>query len=482
VSIRTKLLLFIPLLVLLVHSVAFFLFQSGNTVQRSYGFMMDRILLYNQAVQTAEDDLQSLYESLIRPEGSSTAEMEQARSKLLELQGRLSGAAGASLPYPAQTSSFLHMLETLTEQEHAALAAAAANHSSAALKLYEQAEKTTGFIREEGQRLVELELTAYQPIFRELQQENERMNQVGAAIFAMTTLMSIVIAIWISRSITVPVDKLVQRVRAMSEGKLLHPEEADSSPIRSKDELGLLTAAFGDMSTELKERIEKDKEYLEKDRLVKQLELQALQSQMNPHFLFNTLNVLSKLALLEGAERTSDLTVSMSNMLRYNLRKLDQPVTLRDEVAHVQEYFAIQQARFRDRVRFELDIEEAALQVALPPLTLQPLVENAFLHGLEGMERGAILRLDIRQVRDGVRVELSDNGSGMSEAVRQALLRMEAEPERRHSTGLGTRNVFKRLQLYYGRTDLVDIDSEPGQGTRIRMLLPIGKGGEPDHV
>ncbi|TRY17632.1 HAMP domain-containing protein, partial [Geobacillus sp. LEMMJ02] len=105
------------------------------------------------------------------------------------------------------------------------------------------------------------------------------------------------------------------------------------------DEIGLLGQTFQHMIENLRILISKNMEILEKEKLVRELELKALQSQINPHFLFNTLNAISKLAYIEGAEKTSELTVSTSNLLRYNLRKLDQPVTLREEVEHAKEYF-----------------------------------------------------------------------------------------------------------------------------------------------
>lgn len=175
--------------------------------------------------------------------------------------------------------------------------------------------------------------------------------------------------------------------------------------------------------------------------------------------------------------------MSMSNLLRYNLRKLDRPVTLRDEVNHAKEYFVIQQARFNDRIRFVTEIDEAALNVHVPTLTLQPILENAFVHGIEGKEEGAVIRLTIERLQDTVRVAISDNGFGMSEEVRESLLRFDAEPvfmqDRGQSTGLGTRNVFfKRLELFYGRRDLVEIDSKPGRGTTVIMRIPCtGKEG-----
>jgi sensor histidine kinase YesM len=239
------------------------------------------------------------------------------------------------------------------------------------------------------------------------------------------------------------------------------------------------------MLSSLKELLAQKQEMAEKDRLVKELEIKALQSQINPHFLFNTLNVVSKLALLEGADRTSDLAVSVSNLLRYNLRKLDTPVTLRDEVEHAYEYFAIQQARFRDRVAFETDIDDAALELPIPCLTLQPILENAFVHGIERMESGARIGLRIQRDGDWVVVAVSDNGAGMNEETQHRLLAFQSgfaedggdgggsdSGSRGQSTGLGTRNVYRRLQLFYGMDDLVTIASEAGNGTTVTIRAP----------
>ncbi|KRE35634.1 sensor histidine kinase [Paenibacillus sp. Soil522] len=475
-TIRTKLLLFIPLLVLLVNSVMYFLFESGKTVQQSYDQMTDRILLYKQSVQTAEDHLKTLYGYLLNPADSSTAELGKARERLLATRGILIDRSASSQLASAVTG-YAHMLDTLIEQEQAALTAARTSSPRIALAHYEEAEKTTGFIREEGQHLVDLELSFYQPVYKQIQQETRRINHLGAAIFVVNTLLSVVIAVWISRSITVPVSRLVALARQVSTGNLkIEP------PPRSDDELGILSDAFKKMSDDLMVLIEKDKESLEKDRFVKELELQALQSQINPHFLFNTLNVLSKLALLEGAEKCSDLIVSMSNLLRYNLQKLDRPVTLRDELEHVKEYITIQKARFRDRISFEMEIDDSALHVLIPSLTLQPIVENSFMHGIADMEQGALIRLEMARTSENVRITLSDNGIGMSEELRQALLRLEAGTEKKKSTGLGTRNVFKRLHLFYGNKDLVDIESEPGKGTKFTILIPLEKEVETNYV
>ncbi|WP_054027920.1 sensor histidine kinase [Bacillus sp. FJAT-28004] len=474
-TIRTKLLIFIPLLVLLVNLITFFLFQSGNMVQQSYNQMMDRILLYNQSSKSVENNLSALYNYLLNPGDINYELYEQNLIELKEMRLKLQVHSEASTRSSTITS-YTHMLDTFLQQQQSALTAVSAESSKASLIHYENAERTANFIREDSQQLVEMELNIYEPIYEQIQAENKRMYLLGAAVFITNTLLSILLAIWISRSITGPVSSLVSRAKQISKGHLLQ----SSNQQQAKDELGVLSGAFEQMSSDLLGLMEKEKESLEKDRLVKELELQALQSQINPHFLFNTLNVLSKLALIEGAEKTSDLIVSMSNLLRYNLRNLDHAVTLRDEVAHVEEYFTLQQARFRDRIQLVKDIDPSAMKYHIPALTLQPIVENAFVHGIERMEKGAIIRLEIKHDQNNIHISISDNGSGMTDEVRQSLLRMESGAFTEQSTGLGTKNVFKRLQLFYGVNELIDIESELGKGTTVTIRIPAREDG--NHV
>lgn len=549
-TIRAKLLIVIPLLVLAANTVIFFLFRSSTLVQDGYDRMMNRILAYKQSVQSSDQSVQALYNYLLDPNPTLQDEMERLNNGL-RASGDSLRQLGQLPSLAPQAAGYLHLLDTLAEQERQAAAASATPKD--ALARYESAEKTAGFIREEGQRLVDLELGVDRPIFLRIQQENERMNRLGAAVIAVQTLLGVGLAFWVSRSVTDPVGRLVRLARRVSQG---NPREALPNPVagaNAKDELGILTTAFVQMVESLQEAADRDKERLEQDRFVKELELRALQSQIQPHFLFNSLNVLSKLALLEGAERTSDLIVSMSKLIRYRLRKLDEPVSLRDELGHVMEYVALQQARFGSRVRFETKIDDAALSARIPALTVQPLVENAFVHGIESMESGAVIRLAVAMDGEDAVVEVADNGAGMDEATRQALLQLDYEPEaaakaeqrtserqseqqpeqrysdqlpaqqsdqrpaqqsdqqpqqqserqpqqpkQQHpeirkpesglsrpepaSAGLGTRNVFRRLQLFTGRTGAVQIRSAPGQGTSFTIRIPMTPKEEPADV
>ncbi|MHA6529919.1 sensor histidine kinase [Paenibacillus sp. BAC0078] len=475
-TIRMKLLIFIPLLVVLANSVAYFVFQSGKIVQASYDEMMERVLLIERTTESADSNLRLLYAYLVN--SADTEGIDTAGNQLITLHNQIEKMPKLASPtHSFDPESYINLLATLLEQKHSAVAAAQSGELQSAFDYYMETEKTVSYIRETGQQLVHSELTFYGPIIENIRAENERMNRRGIALFGMSTLMGVLLAVWVSRGITGPVSRLVSMAKKIAKGDLrIEPEP------HKEDELGLLSYAIQQMSADLNELIEKDKKSLEMQRIVKELELQALQSQINPHFLFNTLNVLSKLAFLEGAEKTSDLIISLSNLLRYSLQKLDKPVTLQEEIAHIKEYITIQMTRFRDRISFEIDTDASALHVAIPALTLQPLVENAFLHGVASMEHGAVIRLLIQSTSEGVCIVLTDNGVGMPEETRLSLLHFEAETDHKNSTGIGTSNVFRRLQLFYERDDLIEIESRPGRGTSILIRIPTKTEGEYSNV
>ncbi|MGS5018713.1 sensor histidine kinase [Paenibacillus sp. JJ1683] len=474
-TIRTKLLLFIPLLVVFANIIAYFVFQSGKVVQQSYDEMLGRILLIEQTSESAESNLNLLYTYLLNPR-DDTGVQGPTEYQLKQLKCRIQEVSDSTDPSFAE-EDYMNLLATFLEQKQAAVLDAKAQDPQSAFEHYIEAEKTVGYIHEEGQRLIDAELAYYRPLIENIRNKNEQMNGLGVALFGMNALMGVLLAIWVSRSITGPVGRLVGLAKRIATGDLnIEPQP------RRDDELGVLADAILQMSADLSILIEKDKQSLEMRRLVKELELLALQNQINPHFLFNTLNVLSKLAILEGAEKTSDLIVSLSNLLRYSLQKLDKPVTLQEELDHISEYVTIQQARFRDRIRFDLHFDASVLQQQIPALTIQPFIENAFLHGVADMENGAIITLTLSRAGEDVQIEISDNGKGMTEETRLSVLRLEGGAESSSSTGLGMQNVFRRLQLFYEKEGMVEIRSHIGLGTTITIRIPVKKESEQTNV
>ncbi|MFV2048660.1 sensor histidine kinase [Metabacillus sp. YM-086] len=473
-NIRTKLFVFIPILVVLLNIVSFVIFQSGKMVQDSYHIMMERVLLYKQISTETQDNILLLNTYILNQDNKSYGNYILHKERLEKLWNQL-GKDHASNVDGIQRENYYQMIRSFLESETAVIDHLKRDDFDSYLLKYEEAEKIAGFIREEGQQMVDRELSYYQPIYHKIINYSQDINQLGIALFFITTLLSFVFAVWLSRSISVPIDRLVEKAKQISKGNL-DIETIDLT--KTKDEIGILGQAFHQMLKDLKHYISQHIQVIESNRLVKELELRALQSQINPHFLFNTLNIISKLAFIEGAERTSDLTVSASNLIRYNLRKLDKPVTLKDELDHIKEYLTIQKARFQDRVSFEYDIDESVLNQMIPSLTLQPILENAFVHGIEEKETGGRIKITVKGISSGVFIELSDNGNGMDEKIRQKLLNYMNEDEpstlstTTKSTGLGTINVFKRLSLFYGDELEINIKSYKDVGTSVIFRLP----------
>jgi len=473
VSIRKKLLICIPLLVLLMSSVSFFLFESGKDVQESYHLMMNRILLYKEVSYEVGENMRSMNRYIMQVDADSFPEVEKHLQAVQRLRQELDGLetiGGTDLPLV----NYRNIVDTFLEQADQMIAEIDDQDSNTMAGAYIEAEQTERFIREEAQALVDIELEQYKPIYQEIMATTDKLNKLGILLVVTVAALSIILAVWLSSSITGPIRRLVATAKQISKGRM----DTKAPESINNDEISILCRAFNGMIDNIQSLMAENIKSLEKDRLVKELELKMLQSQINPHFLFNTLNSIAKLAYIEGATRTSDLTVSVSRLLRYNLQKLDQAVPLREEVEHVTEYINIQKARFRDRISFVMDIDDRALDGMIPCLTLQPILENAFVHGIEQMEEGAVLGLVISYGSEGVDIEIRDNGVGMSRETVTLLLESFREESPRfagkgQSTGLGTHNVFKRLHLFFDGEQRIEISSTEGEGTSVLFRLPF---------
>lgn len=269
-TIRTKLLLFIPLLVVFANIIAYFVFQSGKVVQQSYDEMLGRILLIEQTSESAESNLNLLYAYLLNPRGDKAVQ-GPTEYQLMQLKGRIQEVSSSTDPSFAE-EDYVNLLATFLKEKQAAVLDAKAQDPQSAFEHYIEAEKTVSYIHEEGQQLIDDELAYYRPIIENIRNKNERMNGWGVALFGMNALMGVLLAIWVSRSITGPVGRLVGLAKRIATGDLnIKPQP------RRDDELGVLSDAISQMSTDLSILIEKDKQSLEMRRLVKELELLALQ-------------------------------------------------------------------------------------------------------------------------------------------------------------------------------------------------------------
>lgn len=318
-------------------------------------------------------------------------------------------------------------------------------------------------------------------------------------ILVVVIFITIMIIIF-SFQITKPITRLASYARKVSSGDF----EVEVPQVKG-GEIGLLYNTFDLMLVNIRSYI---REIQEKARLelslneqrmnnlkmkntLRETELLALQSQINPHFIFNTINIGAKIAMLQGDQTTCTYLEHTADIFRYNLRGFDSLVELKEEIDNVCSYVYLLQTRFGDHVGFELSLgdDETALCTIVPRMMLQPIVENAYIHGISEMESGGRIRLQVESDAEFVWVSVNDNGKGISEEKIRELLTDKSDEDMHlaigtkqgHTTGIGIDNVVKRLRLYYGMQDAINITSIDA-GTRVIFKLPRRREAGEDNV
>ncbi len=213
-------------------------------------------------------------------------------------------------------------------------------------------------------------------------------------------------------------------------------------------------------------------------------EMHALQNQINPHFLYNTLDVIRSRAMRYGNNDVAEMVEALGLQFRYCINRFGEMATLQQELDHVNNYLLIQKYRMGDRYQFHtvLEDEEAVLSCRMPVLTLQPIIENALQHGIRSLIRGGIITLKVCLKGNRVEITVEDNGIGMSrkelQAVRESLHGQEEIPDkssRGAPRGIALKNVNKRIKFYYGERYGLDITSTEGVGTSVLITFPYAK-------
>lgn len=288
-------------------------------------------------------------------------------------------------------------------------------------------------------------------------------------VFCIVLLFSIAAALFISGSISRPIRELRKMAASIAEGNLNVRVENNKM-----DEIASLAVSLNIMAEKLKELI--DNSIKEQENL-KKSELKALQAQINPHFLYNTLDTIVWMSEANKSEQVIELVEALSKFFRITLSKGRDWITIRDEVEHVKSYLIIQKIRYRDILNFKMEIEEDIMEYKILKLTLQPIVENALYHGIKNKRTGGeiIVRASKARDRDLIFLEVIDNGIGMTvdklSRLRAELNDDNVEQDIREC-GFGLSNVYKRIKLYYGKQYGVSIESEYGEGTKVSLCIP----------
>lgn len=254
-------------------------------------------------------------------------------------------------------------------------------------------------------------------------------------------------------------------------------------------EINNVILAFNTMKTNIKKNIEElsqkaeiERNYFveklrnaEKDKIIKETKLLALQMEINPHFLFNTMNTISRTALLEDTESTIKLVEAISNIMRYSLQAEFNSSTLAQELDAVKFYLNIQRLRFKNKLVFQLDIDANIKldSILIPPLILQPIVENAIIHGMSTITTGGIIEILVTKKKDSVIICINDNGKGIKKEVLNRINNGELIRKRQEEKSMGIDNVKMRMKHYYNDNHLVSYNSVEGEGTSVCMRIPM---------
>ena len=296
------------------------------------------------------------------------------------------------------------------------------------------------------------------------------------AVCGLAVLLSAVCAIVISRSITLPLDKLVARMRQDDIGKLMAQDEIGELMVQvtdgKNDEISYLQSNYNHLISRIHLLIEQnDKKQLKK----REQEIQMLQAQITPHFLFNTLNSLRWVAQMSQANSVSDGIGALSRLLKNTILDAREMVTLAEEIKSVDDYINIQKIRYGTFFSVEYDISPEIARFAILKFILQPIVENSVMHAQESPDQNIHIDITGTKKNGDIEINIRDNGKGMDEQII-----INARTSSRSLSGIGISNVRDRIKLCYGEQYGLEIESEPGNGTCVTILIPAWEqnGGE----
>lgn len=309
----------------------------------------------------------------------------------------------------------------------------------------------------------------------------KQFETISILVLFVIIIGNVALIMRLTRSILSPLKDLAGSADEVAKGNfdIALPE------VRSEDEIGIATGAFNQMVVSLRQYIERLRQSMEIQQSMKEKELlmeahlkdaqlKYLQAQINPHFLFNTLNAGAQLAMMESADRTYEYVQNVAEFFRYNVKKGNETVTLRDEIELVDNYIYILNVRFSGEIHYEKEIDESLLGTQMPGMILQPIVENCVNHGIREMAGEGQIKISVYREEDMVCVSVKDNGTGISKATIEQILNgtYREEEHAAGSNGIGMDNVIARLRLYRESDDVMTIVSEGrGRGTEVMIYL-----------
>lgn len=293
-----------------------------------------------------------------------------------------------------------------------------------------------------------------------IHQDTLIIKKVAIFMLILFLFLSLSVSLILSHTLTKPISELNKKIKLVENGDL-----SVNIKVKSTDELGQLSNSFNNMVVKIKGLLDKS---LEEQKKKSDIEFKILQSQINPHFLYNTLDSIRWLAAIHNMNNISDMTTAIINLLKYNISKNDSSVTLAEEIDSINNYIKIQKYRYGDMFRIKYYIEENTLNCRVLRFMLQPIVENAIFHGFESIEGNGLITISSKINEDKLHIDITDNGIGIDDATLSTIVNNNGNK----FNGIGVKNIEERIKLYFGEQYGLRIISKPSFGTRISLILP----------
>lgn len=282
----------------------------------------------------------------------------------------------------------------------------------------------------------------------------------------------LIVALFISNIISKPIIKLRMSMLKVESGDFNGKVE-----VQSEDEIGKLSQNFNNMLDRVSELLVLTKE---QERLKRDAEFEALQAQINPHFLFNTLSSIRWAAAAYGDKKVEDMVHALSILLRASITNGQEMVSLESEINILKNYLDLIQMKQGTTIIFECNIDESIMKYRIPHLLLQPIVENSILHGFEDRNEPGVISITAIAAEDLLKIELTDNGKGLQGDTLDSILNRESQAldDKKYYKSVGLKNIHDRLKLIYGQNYGIDICDGEKNGTKVTLYMPFQKGGE----
>lgn len=482
-SIRRKMMLSFLAIIVMLFSASAYTYNSGRALNDLYNNALEKHLLFNEIFVKMGNTNDLLGKYLKADTSDLLASYKKQYTTLMKSSRDLETIMNSG-KYVRETVDLKYMIQSYIEEANRAVLMLQKNDLGATSMQYNHAEKTFALVNQSFKEIYSILLNDTNEIKIKVIDNRQKLYTFNGILLALAGLGSLFFTQWFSRSLTKPLQKLTLATSRIADGEM-HLAEVGTT---THDEISSLAVSFNKMVhkieeqiTELKEKSELERRFKDEEinnlkikNLLKNSELKSMQSRINQHFLFNSLNMISQMAYIEDASQTNAMLEAMSDLLRYNLDKFNKIVTMEDEINNLKDYIYIQTMRFGDRICFDVQEAPDAAAAAIPCLTLQPLVENSIIHGVGSYTENGIVKVEIKKEKDRLWISVLDNGLGIMEE-KLKILQQQISGDCMDETAecIGLSNVFARLKLYFNGDVEITIRKGKFDGSGTEFVLNI---------